>query len=33
MLIDEIKKANFYWIYDYELNEDPEECVKKIEEK
>ena len=28
-----IKKANFCWIYDYELKENAEECIKKIEEK
>ena len=33
LMYSEIKKANFCWIYDYELKENPEECVKKIEEK
>ncbi|MGN1043468.1 MAG: D-alanine--D-alanine ligase family protein [Acutalibacteraceae bacterium] len=28
-----IKKANFFWLYDYELKNDPEKCLNNIEEK
>lgn len=28
-----IKKAKFFWLYDYELKNDPEKCLKDIEEK